>query len=101
MVEYSVILKRYPGSSRPDVCIFQNEDREKAIAEMQKYVKKNGFIVNDSDGRFTIESIRLVEKEPIVGAPILSEMSYGQIFDIYDERRKEELKGDYWLNYYQ
>lgn len=96
MIEYSVMLKRWPGSSRPDVCIFRDEDREKAISEMRHYVKTNGFSVQDPDGRFTISSVLLVEKEPIVGAPVLSETAYFQIFNEYDERRKEELpRGDY------
>ena len=89
MVEYSVILKRFPGSSRPDVCIFRDEDREAAIREMQKYVKKNGFSVQDTDGRFTVSGVELVEKEPIAGAPIINVTTYIELFDIYDNRRKE------------
>lgn len=99
MVEYSVMLKRYKGSDRPDVCIFFDEDREKAIAAMRKYVKENGFTVKDPDGRFSIAGIRLVEKERIVGAPVLSETAYYQIFDELDQRRKEELKGEQYKNY--
>ena len=51
MVQYSVILKRYEGSSRPDVVVFWDEDREKAISEMRKYVKENGFSVYDQERR--------------------------------------------------
>ena len=87
MIEFSVILKRWPGSSRPDVCIFRDENREAAIREMRKYVVKNGFVVEDHDGRHTIANVVLVEKEPVVGAPVLSETPYIQIFDIYDNRR--------------
>ena len=67
MIEYSVMLERHKGSSRPDVCIFSDYDRETAIAEMGAYCKKNGFTVKDHDGQFTIADIVLVEKEPIVG----------------------------------
>ena len=81
MIEYSVMLKRFPGSSRPDVCIFRDEDREKAINAMAQYDKKYGFSIHDSDGHFTIASIHLVEKEPIVDAPIISELAYHELFD--------------------
>lgn len=88
MVEYSVILKRFPGSSRPDVCIFRDEDREKALKEMLAYANKHGFSVYDSDGHYTIASIHLVEKEPIAGAPVLSEYAYHELFDCCGNRRK-------------
>lgn len=81
MIEYSVILKRYQGSSKPDVCIFRDEDRDAAIRAMRDYSKKNGFTVQDPDGKHTIMDIQLVEKEPIYGAPIISTMSYCEIFD--------------------
>ena len=81
MIEYSVVLKRFRGSSRPDVIIFRDEDRSKALKEMKKYVDKNGFTVYDPDGRFTIEGVHLIEKEPIVGAPVLSEYAYHELFD--------------------
>lgn len=90
MVQYSVILKRYEGSSRPDVIIFQDEDREKAISEMKKYVKANGFTVYDRDGRFTIKTVVLEEKEPIVGSPVLSIIPYHKLFDHLDNRISEE-----------
>lgn len=89
MIEYSVVLKRYKGSSRPNVIIFRDEDREKAIKEMAKYRKANGYIVQDPDGKFTIADILLVEQEPIVGAPVLSVTSYHKIFDVYGNRREE------------
>lgn len=89
MVEYSVVLKRHKGSSRPNVIIFRDEDREKAIKEMAKYRKTNGYIVQDHDGKFTIADILLVEQEPIVGAPVLSVTPYHQIFDVYGNRRKD------------
>ena len=87
MVEYHVILKRFRGSSRPDVCIFRDDDRETAIREMRNYSKKYGFTIEDRDGRYTIADIMLIEKEPIVGAPILSEMHYCELFDCCDNRK--------------
>lgn len=48
---------------------------------MQKYVKANGFTVHDKDGIFTIKTITLEAKEPIVGSPIVSEIHYHEIFD--------------------
>ena len=86
MIEYQVMLRRYKGSSRPDACVFRDYDRETALREMQKYCKKNGFTIHDCDGRFTIADITLVEKEPIVGAPIISETPYCKLFNAFDER---------------
>lgn len=90
MIEYSVILKRHEGSSRPDVVIFRDEDRKKAISEMRKYVQKNGFSVYDQDGRFTIKTVVLEEKEPIAGSPVLSLIPYHKLFDHLDNRIPEE-----------
>lgn len=87
MIEYSVILKRFPGSSRPDVCIFRDADREAAIGEMRRYAKKYGFTVQDADGRYTIADMQLVEKEPIIGKPVLSVKSYCEIFDHLGNRK--------------
>ena len=92
MVEYSVVLKRFEGSSRPDVIVFRDEDREKAISEMRKYVVQNGFTVYDNDGRFTIKTIILEEKEPIAGSPVLSSIPYHKLFDHLDRRIKDEME---------
>ena len=89
MVEYSVILKRFEGSNRPDVCIFRDESREKAIKAMRDYDVKNGFSILEADGRFTIANILLVEKEPIVGAPVLSVTPYCDLFNCIGNRKKE------------
>lgn len=80
MIEYSVKLKRHPGSNRPDVIVFRDEDRNKAVKEMKKYCQENGFTVKDKDGRFTIADIVLVEQEPIAGAPVISETPYIELF---------------------
>lgn len=87
MIEYSVILKRHKGSTRPNVEIFRDENRERAIKEMDKYCKANGFTVQDRDGRFTVADIVLIEKEPIFGSPVLSETPYIAIFDECGRRR--------------
>lgn len=81
MIEYSVILKRFPGSSKPDVCIIRDDDREVAIKEMHKYNKQHGFSVEDEDGTHTIANIVLIEKEPIAGSPIISITEYRELFD--------------------
>ena len=81
MVEYSVLLKRWPGSSRPDVYIFSSEEREAALKAMWKYSKEEGFSIRDPDGRHTIANILLIEKEPIAGSPIISETPYIDLFD--------------------
>lgn len=89
MIEYSVILKRHKGSTRPNAVIYRDENRERAIAEMAKYSRANGFTVLDRDGRFTIADIVLVEKEPIFGAPVISETPYIEIFDECGRRRND------------
>ena len=81
MIEYSVILKRWPGESRPDVCIFRDENRDVALREMHKYSKNEGFSIRDNDGRHTIANIILVAKEPIAGSPVISETSYCELFN--------------------
>ena len=87
MIEYSVMLRRYAGSSRPDVCVFRDEDREKALRVMEKYVRENGCAVQDKDGRYTISTVSLLEKESIAGAPVISETPYHELF-YYDGRRR-------------
>ena len=81
MIEYEVILKRHSGSTRSDVCIFVDEDRNKAINSMVDYAKKNGFTIQDADGRYTIADIQLVETERISGKPPVSIKSYYQVYD--------------------
>lgn len=80
MIEYSVVLKRHKGSSRPDVCVFRDESKAAALKEMHKYCMKNGFSVYDRDGRFTISNIVLIEKENVAGSPIISETPYCELF---------------------
>lgn len=88
MIEYHVILKRYPGSIKQNVCIFRDEDREKALREMAKYSNKYGFAVKDPDGWHTIDTIQLIAKEPITGAPVISCQAYHELFDHLGRRRE-------------
>ena len=92
MIEYHVMLRRHKGSARPDVCVFRDSDRKTALREMRKYYRENGFTVHDRDGRFTIADITLVEREPIVGAPVISETPYYKLFNAFDEPLKEECE---------
>ena len=93
MIEYSMMLRRYAGSSRPDVCVFRDEDREKAVREMGRYVDKYGFSVQDHDGRYTIADVTLLAKEPVAGAPVISETPYICIYDENGRRRPERQIG--------
>ena len=56
---YDVIAKRHENCSRPDVCLFYDEDRERAIKYMEEYDKKHGFTIDEKDGTFSIANIVL------------------------------------------
>lgn len=53
---------------------------------MLKYDKANGFTVLDKDGRFTIATIALIEKESIYGSPVISCTPFHKIFDYMGRR---------------
>lgn len=84
---YDVILKRHNGSSRPDVCIFYDEDKELAIAAMADYDRKNGFSITEKDGRFSIADIILRERKST--GEVINETSYHKIFDTVTRKRIE------------
>lgn len=84
---YDVIAKRHRGSSRPNVVLFYDHDREKAIKFMGNYRIKNGYSVRDSDGVFTIADIILRERYST--GEVISEKLYREIFDIYGNRIEE------------
>lgn len=84
---YDVILKRHDGSSRPDVCIFYDEDRELSVAVMADYDKKNGFSITEKDGRFSIADIILRERKTT--GEVISETPYRKIFDTVTGKRIE------------
>ena len=71
---YDVILKRHNNSSRSNVCIFYDEDRDLAIDRMGKYVKENGFTITLRERKSTGE--------------VISETSYHEIFDVVTNKRK-------------
>lgn len=85
---YDVIAKRHSNCNRPDVILFYDEDRETAIKFMGDYDKKNGFTLEEKDGRFTIADIILRERYS-TGEEI-SRKPYIKIFDECGRRRKEE-----------
>lgn len=44
------------------MCLFYDENRNKALKEMQKYVKGHGFTT--PDGKFTVTDVVLRERKP-------------------------------------
>ena len=72
MVEYYVILRR-PWK---DVCVFRDEDRQKAVTFMKRYVERNGFTIVEKDDRNTVADVVLCERESIAGGRVLSETSF-------------------------
>ncbi len=68
------------------ICIFYDEDRKRALKEMQKYVKKNGFVTPDR--QFTVEDVVLREREAT--GEVISITPYHKLFDtITDELLKK------------
>ena len=92
MIEYEVVLHRFPGSGRLDTTVYISEEREQAIEFMHKYDKQNGFSILEKDGRFTIADILLVETERIAGKPPKRIQRYLDIFNIYGDRRNDEAQ---------
>ena len=91
-VIYDVLLKQqnykpvtgYYGEPKY-TCIFYDEDRSKALKEMQKYVKGHGFTTPDK--KFTVADVVLRERES-TGEEI-SITSYHELFNtITDELLK-------------
>ena len=96
-VIYDVILKRHNGSSRHNVCIFYDEDKELAIDAMANYCKKNGFSIIEKDGRFSIADI-IIRKRKYTGE-IISETSYHKIFDTVTGKRLRCVKSHDGIEY--
>lgn len=95
-VIYDVILKRHNGSSRPDVCIFYDEDKELAVAAMADYNRKNGFSITEKGGRLSIADIVLRERKAT--GEVISETPYREIFDTVTGKRiesSEKEKGEH------
>ena len=81
---YDVLLKQqnykpvigYCGAAKY-ICIFYDEDKEKALSEMQKYVSKHGFVT--PDGKYTVADVVLREREPT--GKVISITSYHKLFN--------------------
>lgn len=58
-------------------CIFYDENRNKALEEMQKYVNNHGFTTPDK--KFTIENVVLREREST--GKVISITPYYELFD--------------------
>lgn len=81
---YKVVLERHRPATRPDVCVFYDEDKTVALNEMAKYVKANGFTISENDGRFSIADVVLVQSS-LTGETI-SETSYHELFDAFGKK---------------
>lgn len=95
-VLYDVLLKQqkyepvigYTGEPKY-ICIFYDEDRRKALKEMQKYVKRKGFVT--PDGQFTVADVVL--RERTATGKVISITSYHKLFDtITDELLKQPYR---------
>lgn len=89
MIEYNVVLKRH---NRRDVYIFSDESMKNAVLFMREYVKKNGFTIQTTEGRFSIVGVHLIIKEPIAGSPIINEFKYLELFNEDDSIKKDTYK---------
>lgn len=81
---YDVIAKRNERCTRPNICLFYDEDKEKSIEYMKKYCKKHGFTVDEKDGTFTIADLVLREREAT--GKRIKETSYRELFDMFGKR---------------
>lgn len=86
---YDVLLKQqnykpvtgYYGEPKY-ICIFYDEDRKKALKEMQKYVKQNGFVTPDK--KYTVANVVLRERKAT--GETISIIPYCELFNtITDE----------------
>lgn len=59
------------------ICIFYDGDKKKALKEMQKYVKQNGFVTPDK--KQTIADVVLREREAT--GKVISITPYHEIFN--------------------
>lgn len=67
------------------ICIFYGMDKKKALKEMQKYVKKNGFVTPDK--QFTVADVVLREREAT--GKVISITPYHKLFNtVTDELLK-------------
>ena len=72
------------------ICIFYDEDRKKALKEMQRYVKRNGFVTPDK--QYTVADVVLREREAT--GKVVSITPYHKLFDtVTDELNEFEAEG--------
>ena len=97
---FDVLLKRYNPSilhpslfpnyqEKTSIVIYYDDNKEKAISEMKKYVDKNGFSYKTDKGTFSVADVILREREST--GKTIKETSYCEIFNtITKERLKSE-----------
>ncbi len=85
-IVYDVLLKQYEHY-KPVIgycgepkytCIFYDEDKKKALKEMQKYVKRQGFTTPDR--KFTVADVVLREREAT--GKLIRITPYCKLFDV-------------------
>lgn len=82
---YDVLLKQYEHyepvigyTGEPKyTCIFYDEDKKKALKEMQKYVKQNGFVTPDK--KQVVANVVL--RERTATGKVISITPYCELFD--------------------
>ena len=82
---YDVLLKQqdykpvtgYYGEPKY-ICIFYDDDRSKALKEMQKYVKQNGFVTPNK--KYTVADVVLREREST--GKVIRITPYCELFDV-------------------
>lgn len=60
------------------ICIFYDEDRNRALKEMQKYVKINGFVTPDK--QYTVADVVLRERKAT--GEVISITPYHKLFNV-------------------
>ena len=81
---YDVLLKQqhykpvigYVGEPKY-ICIFYDDDRNKALKEMRKYIKQNGFVTPDKQS--TVADVVL--RERTATGEVISVTPYRKLFD--------------------
>lgn len=79
---YDVVVKRHHTGNT--VCLFYDEDREKAIDYMEKYRKRNGFSIEEKGKRYSIADLILREREAT--GKVISETPYHKLFDTVTDK---------------
>lgn len=76
---YDVILVRHQNDSHSNVCVFYDEDKVLALSEMAKYVKRNGFSIEEKGKRYSIADVILRERKPT--GEVVEETPYYKLFN--------------------